>query len=278
MSSSIDDRRSNTESFLFADTSTIVGALNEFENLLDGSPVLRSPDFLGESLELNRSSCRRRVDAFRIREDAGGSFTEDKRPVGTAALDTTSPVGCLIASVARAVLRAHLVLHVKLLIDIEGDGVISASIVGIVSTVESSAVAAVDFRISLGEGLDALFLKSLGASSREADSDGSNDENNEPGGEEDAAIADGIAAVLDLAGEAAHAGSNDSDDREDQEGPEENGTDVCEVDFIFHVVELINDIHEIRVGQLEGEVHDQAASNEREEGKDEDDARRRLPT
>ena len=52
-------------------------------------------------------------------------------------------------------------------------------------------------------------------------------------GEEDAAIADGIAAVLDLAGEAAHAGSNDSDDREDQEGPEENGTDVCEVDFVF---------------------------------------------
>jgi len=240
--------------------------------------VLRRSDFLGESLELNSSSWRRRVDAFRISEDSG-SASEDKRPVGTAALDANSnPVGCLFASVARAVARAHLVLHVKLLIDIEGDGVISASIVGIVSTVESSAVAAVDFRISLGEGLDALFLESLGASSREADSDGSNDENNEPGGEEDATIADGIAAVLDLAGEAAHAGSNDSDDREDQESPEENGSDVCEVDFVFHVVEIINDIHELRVGQLEGEEHDQAASNEREEGEDEDDARRRLPT
>ena len=275
---SIDDRCSNTESFGFADTSTLVSALNEVENLHDSCPVLRRSDFLGESLELNSSSCRRRVDAFRISEDTSGSVSEDKRPVGTAALDTISPVGCLVASVARAVLRAHLVLHVKLLVDIEGDGVISASIVGIVSTVESSAVAAVDFRISLGEGLDALFLESLGASSRKADSDGSNDENNEPGGEEDAAIADGIAAVLDLAGEAAHAGSNDSDDREDQEGPEENGTDVCEVDFVFHVVEFIKDIHEIRVGQLEGEEHDQAASNECEEGKDEDDARRRLPT
>ena len=175
-------------------------------------------------------------------------------------------------SLAGAVGRAHLVLDVQGLVDLNVDRDVFAG-VDAAATVDACNDSVVGLGVVLGNGLEALLVEPVAAGLRGVDSDNADDEDDEPGGQQDAPVADGVAAVLDLAGEASHDRSNDGDQGEDEQAVEDELADAFTIDVAFKIADLL---HELAVVELDGEVDHEAAHYKGEEGKEPDNVSRDL--